>query len=162
MEEPLSTITSAQERSKGTTRFCTGGDLHPTGPKEGSRGLLGIHLAPINHQFSSSPTSRCDHIPVYSSVGQSINITPNCRWIHKEPHREGGQDAPLTARSVVYSLRMMSMARGGLSRQLGSIVRLDPLFMLAAVGWFFIFFHPQNTTSHLSLGPRSHPQALGA
>lgn len=34
----------------------------------------------------------------------------------------------------VYSLRMMSMARGGFSIQLGCIVGLDSLFMLAAVG----------------------------
>lgn len=36
-----------------------------------------------------------------------------------------------------YSLRMMSMARGGLSRQLGSIVKLVWLFMLAAGGLSF-------------------------
>lgn len=34
----------------------------------------------------------------------------------------------------VYSLRIMSMARGGLSAQLGSTVRFDPSSMLAAVG----------------------------
>lgn len=36
----------------------------------------------------------------------------------------------------VYSLRMMSMARGGGFMQLGSMVLLDPLSMVAAVGGF--------------------------
>lgn len=44
------------------------------------------------------------------------------------------QDGTRWARSSgLYSLRMMSMATGGSPVQLGSVVRFDPLFMLAAV-----------------------------
>lgn len=48
----------------------------------------------------------------------------------------GGKKETFEKHFTVYSLRMMSMAKGGCPLQLGSIVRLDPLFMLAAVDGF--------------------------
>lgn len=54
----------------------------------------------------------------------------------KQKQNSAGSSFKLCSGS--YSLRMMSTARGGLSRQLGSIaVKLDWLFMLAAGGLLF-------------------------
>lgn len=53
----------------------------------------------------------------------------------KQKQNSAGSSFKLCSGS--YSLRMMSTARGGLSRQLGSIVKLDWLFMLAAGGLSF-------------------------
>lgn len=66
-------------------------------------------------------------------------------------------------RSTAYSLRMMSIARGGLSVQLGSTVRFDPLFMLAADLHSYLSWPCSNTrrrASLLSKQSKERPQTL--
>lgn len=86
------------------------------------------------------------HVDELWRSGASLYKEPPSSWTH------------FTGWSVVskpaYSPRMMSMARGGLSVQLGSILRLDPLFMLTAVLGF-----SQQTSSYL---PETCLHPLGA
>lgn len=75
------------------------------------------------------------------SAGDAAQVRPPSVTPQRLPPRSAGthlisitSPQGATSNRPIYSLRIMSIARGGLPAHLGSTVLFDPLFMLAAVG----------------------------
>lgn len=75
--------------------------------------MLRRHRNPCGHRFREAPSS---------SHGNPVQAS------------QKSQSSAGSLSNLFYSLRMMSIAKGGSSRHLGSIVMLDWLVMLATVG----------------------------